>query len=319
VGVQLTDGDTQPFCHEAFFYRTRAEFLEHTANFIREGLDADEPTMAVLHADKMEALRSELGSHADRALFADMDQLGANPARIIPAWREFLDQHSGSGRRLRGIGEPIWAGRSPAELAECHRHESLLNLAFADANGFTLLCPYDTETLDAAVVEQARRTHPRVTDSAGSSHSHAYSGLDEVAAPFAEPLPEPGLESHVGARVFQIGTLNALRAFVAARADEAGFSRAAREELVLAANEVATNSVVHGGGGGVLRIWEADEALICEVNDSGRIENPLAGRERPEVGQTHGQGLWLANQLCDLVQLRTFQAGNAVRLHMRRR
>jgi hypothetical protein len=30
-----------------------------------------------------------------------------------------------------------------------------------------------------------------------------------------------------------------------------------------------------------------------------------------------GYGLWLANQLCDLVQVRSFPTGSAVRLHMR--
>ena len=30
-----------------------------------------------------------------------------------------------------------------------------------------------------------------------------------------------------------------------------------------------------------------------------------------------GWGLWLANQLCDLVQLRTLPDGNVVRLHLR--
>ena len=38
--------------------------------------------------------------------FADMANVGANPARIIPAWSDFVASHSGSGRPLRGIGEP---------------------------------------------------------------------------------------------------------------------------------------------------------------------------------------------------------------------
>jgi hypothetical protein len=32
--------------------------------------------------------------------------------------------------------------------------------------------------------------------------------------------------------------------------------------------------------------------------------------------QTSGFGLWLANQLCDLVQIRSFDGGSAVRLLM---
>ena len=57
--------------------------------------------------------------------------------------------------------------------------------------------------------------------------------------------------------------------------------------------------------------------MICEVSDRGRLDEPLAGRTRPELGQNGGWGLWLANQLCDLVQLRTLPDGSVVRLHLR--
>ena len=74
--------------------------------------------------------------------FAEMDDVGTNPARIIPAWTDFVAGHE--GQAVHGIGEPIWAERSPAEVVECQRHESLLNLAFGDEVDFRLLCPYDS-------------------------------------------------------------------------------------------------------------------------------------------------------------------------------
>ncbi|MEO8290742.1 MAG: hypothetical protein ABI649_07070 [Gaiellaceae bacterium] len=52
--------------------------------------------------------------------------------------------------------------------------------------------------------------------------------------------------------------------------------------------------------------------------DAGRIEEPLAGRERPLLDQPSGRGLWLANQLCDLVQMRAFENGGTVRIYMSR-
>jgi anti-sigma regulatory factor (Ser/Thr protein kinase) len=88
--------------------------------------------------------------------------------------------------------------------------------------------------------------------------------------------------------------------------------------VVLAVDEVATNSVVHGGGGGILRMWQEDRALISEISDAGRFDDPLAGRERPPLDEVAGHGLWMANQLCDLVQVRSFTRGSAVRLHKRR-
>jgi anti-sigma regulatory factor (Ser/Thr protein kinase) len=87
-------------------------------------------------------------------------------------------------------------------------------------------------------------------------------------------------------------------------------------DLVLAVTELGANSARHGGGRGRLRIWRDDRRLVCEVGDRGRIVDPLAGRRRPETGQLGGYGLWLANQVCELVQIRTFATGGVVRLHV---
>ena len=106
---------------------------------------------------------------------------------------------------------------------------------------------------------------------------------------------------------------------MAREAIAAGLSERNRDGLVLAANEVATNSVRHGGGGGIIRLWQTEDALLCEIHDTGHIEDPLVGRVRPAPEQLGGHGLWMANQVCDLVQVRTFPGGNVVRLHMRRR
>src|SRR6202035_2440264 len=96
---------------------------------------------------KIERLQDELRDTAGGVVFADMAGVGANPARIIPAWREFVDAHASSAKRLRGIGEPVWAERDATTLVECQRHEQLLNLAFEQGRPWWLLCPYDTSTL----------------------------------------------------------------------------------------------------------------------------------------------------------------------------
>jgi anti-sigma regulatory factor (Ser/Thr protein kinase) len=88
------------------------------------------------------------------------------------------------------------------------------------------------------------------------------------------------------------------------------------EYLVLAVNELATNSVSHGGGRGTLQMWQEDESLVCEVRDRGRIEEPLAGRTRPGPDQLSGRGLWLVNHVCDLVQIRTTPDGTVVRVQL---
>jgi anti-sigma regulatory factor (Ser/Thr protein kinase) len=302
------------FVHEALLYADEDEFLRGTVPFLEHGLRAGEPMLVAVGADKIAAIVAALGRGADRVQFTDMARLGANPAQIIPAWHDFVAARD-ADRPLRGIGEPIWAGRSTAELIECQRHESLLNLAFATTPAFRLLCPYDTRALPAKVIDEARRSHPRIVHGEEEQPSDAFRGLDAVARPFAAPMPEPPAEAEC--YWFDAERLPFLREVVAAHATLADLSPRRARDLAFAVNEVTTNSVRHAGGSGVLRMWTDDRAVLCEVRDVGRLDAPLAGR-LPPTGDDGGWGLWLANQLCDLVQLRSYPAGSAVRLHMQR-
>jgi anti-sigma regulatory factor (Ser/Thr protein kinase) len=304
------------FRHEAMLYAGEEGFVTATLPFIRAAVAAGEPILVVVDAHKIDRLRAELGDDAAHVAFEDMAGVGTNPARIIPAWSEFVDAHARPGRRLRGIGEPIWAGRTAAELVECQRHECLLNLAFADAADFWLACPYDTTALDADVIERAHQSHPVLVQDGAACESATFLDRLTVAEPFAEPLPAPPPDAREIA--FDGQTLFGLRGLVATRAGDAGLDALRASDLVLAVHELATNSVRHGGGHGVLRLWHDSETVVCEVRDAGRIDHPLAGRRRPISDQLGGHGLWLINQLCDLVQIRSFAQGGAVRLHMRR-
>jgi anti-sigma regulatory factor (Ser/Thr protein kinase) len=304
------------FSHEALLYAGEEEFLAATVPFVREGAAVGEPTLVVVGAAKLDGLRAELNGGGELVLFADMAEIGANPARIISAWQAFVAAHAVRGRAVRGIGEPIWPGRSVAELVECQRHESLLNLAFAGAPAWRLLCPYDVDALEESVIDEALRSHPAVLESGVRRESESYRGLDAIAAPFDHPLPDrPTFARDVP---FEAASLGAVRRLVYRSAAQAGLHTARRHDLVLAVSEVAANSIRHGGGEGVLRIWEEADTVVCEVQDAGRIDEPLAGRERPAIGQQDGRGLWIANQLCELVQVRSFATGTTVRLHMRR-
>jgi len=305
------------FRHEALLYDGPDGFLEGTVPFIREGVDAEEPVLVVVADAKIRALRAELNCDADRVVFADMAEVGLNPARIIPAWRDFLDRNGAGSQPVRGIGEPIWAGRGHHELVEVQRHESLLNVAFAGSGTWSLLCPYDRTTLDPAVLDEAERSHPYLVEDGQHRSSTRCRDLHSMAAPFDASLGEPP------GRTVEIAftgedDLGAVRVFVAQHAQLLGADTNRATELVLAAHEIASNSVRYGGGGGVLRMWSDDDAIVCEVRDHGHLENPLAGRQRPGPRDLGGRGLWMANQLCDLVQLRTYEVGNAVRIHMRR-
>jgi len=274
----------QGFRHEAMLYAGEQGFLEGALRFLREGLERREPALVVVSARKIALLREALGADAVHVRFDDMADVGTNPARIIPAWTAFVREAGAEGKPLRGIGEPISPDRPPAELFECHRHEPRLNLAFADARDFRLLCPYDMDALDPSVVAHARCTHPLLHDPDGRVHaSTAFHGVAAAAEPCRAPLPAVPADAQT-IPILPAG-LTSLRAVVARRSTRAGLTPKRGEDLVLAINELATNSIRHGGGAGTLTIWETSSALVCEVTDAGCMDHPLAGRELPRPGQ----------------------------------
>ena len=303
------------FHHEAVFYAGDDEFVERSRAFVEDGLRRDEPALVMVGLRKLELLREALGTRADAVHFADMEVVGRNPARIIPAWSRFVADHAGTGRGMRGIGEPIWAGRSSSELSECQLYESLINLAFAAADDFRLICPYDTSALPDDVIEEARRSHPVVSHEGAEDVSHDYCGIDKVVARFAEPLPEPPHEAEE--LTVNVHRLHDARRLVRARAQDAGLGDRS-EDFVLAVNEVLSNSLNHARQDGMLRVWQLPDGLACEVRDSGQIIQPLIGREEPAIGQIGGHGIWLVNLVCDLVQVRSSADGSAVRMQMNR-
>jgi anti-sigma regulatory factor (Ser/Thr protein kinase) len=302
------------FRHEAFFYGAETEFVNGAGAFLEGAMRAGQPVLVVVSSRKIDLLRRQLGAEAAKVEFADMENVGTNPARIIPAWTDFVEAHE--GRPVRGIGEPIWAERSPAEMVECQRHESLLNVAFGAAVDFTLLCPYDTSTLGSDVLTEARRSHPLLRCDGTQVRSDDYLGTEAFAAPFTEPLADPPASSSVYA--FEKGTLRGLRSLVLREAMRQGLGERQAGDAVTAVNEVASNSLRHGGGSGVLRMWASGDAFVCEVSGEGAIGAPLVGRLRPAFDAPGGRGLWMVNQLCELVQVRSTSTGTTVRMHLRR-
>jgi len=296
------------FQHEALIYDGAAEYLAGTLPFIQAGIESGQQVLVAVGPDQTELLRRELGTHASRVNFTDMREVGRNPATIIPLWRDFVD--TAAGGRVRGIGEPVWAARSDEALEECRRHESLLNVAFEGGPAWELLCPYDAATIGDDIMEKVAQSHPCLQREGRHEPSAAYEPDPDC---FAGELPAPAGAPETFE--FNVGDLGEVRRRVAAAAEEVGMYPEGVADLVIAASELAANSVMHGGGHGALRLWREDGRALVEVEDRGRIEDPLVGRLRPSISQEGGRGLWLANKLCDLVQIRSGERGTVVRLH----
>jgi anti-sigma regulatory factor (Ser/Thr protein kinase) len=298
------------FHHAAVFYRGLDDLVARVVPFVAEGLAKDQPVLVVEAPDRAQALSAALGEDAGRVEFLDMAEVGGNPARIIPAWLEFVAAHPGED--VRGVGEPVWPGRTAAELDECQLHEALLNVAFDDivGTGFRLLCPYDADALPEDVIDGALRTHPYVDP---ATRAVGYGGHRHAEAHFGSPLsavPTDAVEIP-----FCEEDLPGLRTVVRRLGEGARLGHDVIDDLVLAVHELATNSVRHGGGAGVLHGWQDTSAVVLEVSDPGVIEDLLVGREPADAWAESGRGLWMANRLCDLVQLRSSPQGTRVRLY----
>ena len=312
--VALSHGvDSRVFRHEALFYAGDGEFVTAVSSFVREGVHAGEPVLVIVPGPKIEMLRWSLQGEAVNVRFEDMTEMGRNPGRVISLWRDFAAEHR-SAPNIRGVGEPVWPGRTADELVECERHEHLLNLAFADAP-LWILCPYDTTTVDPSVIAEATRNHHATSDRRPVLANVPIRLGADIRHPLQGALGDP--PEGAAAVHFDEDGLGNVRTAVTRLAERHELSKEAREGLVLALNEVATNSVRYGGGQGEFRAWTTDDSLVCEVRDGGVIADPLVGRLRPEPTADRGFGLWLANHLCDLVQIRSGSAGSVVRLHMR--
>ena len=290
-------------------YERPHEYVEGVLGFLREGGDA--PAMVAVPGPHADQLRPHINGHSDRTQFVDMQQLGRNPRRIIPAIRDFVRSHP--DRRVDFIGEPMWPGRTPAEVAEATQHEALLNLAFGETP-MRILCPYDVGRLDPSVLDSALRTHPVVIEHGERHDSPRYTDPATLCDPGRWPLGPP--PSHTAALTFEAEHLGQVRRVVRHRAAEAGLAHVRVHDLLLAINEAATNTLLHGPGRGTLRVWQEPGSLVCEISDRGYIDDPLIDRSFPADDAEGGFGFLLVNQLCDLVQLRSDAAGTTLRMHM---
>jgi anti-sigma regulatory factor (Ser/Thr protein kinase) len=251
-------------------------------------------------------------------MFDDRTQCYRHPVRTLAALHRTVQQASRAGQRLRLIGEPRWSARTAQQSKEWARYESLVNAALAWSNA-ALVCTYDTRVVESRILTDVVKTHPAVVIHGTARASLSY--LDPAvfnAECDRTPLPQAPLtaQSLGSDSADQLATL---RSFVTSHATAAGVAVREIEQFVQAVNEVAINAIEYGGGSGVMmRIWTGPRAMVCEVSDTGAgLLDPLAGRLPSGRSTARGRRLWLARQLCDLLELRTGPAGTTVRLHLK--
>jgi len=303
--------DADGLVHAALFYRTPAEYTAGVLPYVEAGVAAGEPVVVASQGRNLELLRAQLDGLGERVAFADLTSIGLNPGRLLGWMRQVNGRRHGQPARY--VHEVTWPSRRPEEAGEIIRHEALINQIVGSWR-VSVLCPYNL-ALGPDVIAGAERTHPALIRGGRHHASPSYDPHVPVPAEYDRPLGDPPPDAAVLA---YRDDLAQVRAFTASHAHQAGLPDRRVLDLVIAVAELAANTLVHTGSAGTLGIWATTSEVICQVHDSGRIEDPLAGRLRPHPADPGGgRGLWVANQLCDLVEIRTVRNGTQIRLRMR--
>jgi anti-sigma regulatory factor (Ser/Thr protein kinase) len=301
-----------PFRHEALPYRGRDEFVSACLSLVHEAQVADQRLMFLAPSAKLLDIEDALADSGDDDIaFVPTDEHGRNPCRITTLLDTF--QAAGDGRPAVGVNESVFATRSPAAMREAQFAETVLNSAALRSWPLSVVCLYDSAELEPTSLSEMRRSHPTVRGEDDNPDYQPTLATDLFGAPLDDPPAD--------AAVLEIvpGGLRGLRAAVRAHGVREALSSDRAEDLVLAANEVVTNGLRHGGGRSRVAMWTDGDSVVCEVRDSGVIADPLVGRLAPRSNAPSGRGLWLVNHLCDLVQLRSSpQSGTVVRLFVDR-
>jgi transcriptional regulator with XRE-family HTH domain len=151
--------------HRALIYRSDDEFLSLTVPFVAQGIAREEGVLVVTTAGNIALLRNALGDEAASAEFHTSEEWYSSPEAALSAYRVFVtERFEGGAAWIRIVGEPVWAGRSTAQVAEWSRYESIINLVFASFPA-TIICPYDARSVPEEILTGAQGTHPEIARS----------------------------------------------------------------------------------------------------------------------------------------------------------
>jgi anti-sigma regulatory factor (Ser/Thr protein kinase) len=299
--------------HQAFLYDGAAAFAEAMAPVVRAGVERGDKVLVAAKQASTEALREELGSDSAAVELHDTLEWHPRPVHRLMAVQRTIDALPPDSQLL-ALGEPIWTG-SAATRREWARYESTINVALADAP-LRFICLYDRSELPDSVLGHGLGAHPEVVEGSVACPCATY----EPPAEFVREL-DAGGQAELGSDHYDIpfsGDHQALRGRLAGLALECGMGADRAEELVLAANEVVTNSVIHGSPPIVARCWVADGDFVCEVSDGGPgVADPFAGWTLPPPGSPGGWGLAVTRRICDALEVAGGGSGRSrVRLYV---
>jgi anti-sigma regulatory factor (Ser/Thr protein kinase) len=276
--------------HNAFVYESHDEYLGCAVPFLREGLRAGDGAIVAHTRPGMAMMREALGADAAHVTFVDVSAAYTRPARTLAAYHEVYAQQLQRTPRLRAVAD-VQFGPDPREWDLWTGYEAVFNRSFGHLPAW-VLCSYDANGTPDPIIEGVWRTHPEVLSGDAWSASARYEDPDEVLRRVT-PLPAELRELR---SIAPVRDAEQLRERLAPELVAAGLGAARTLDMLLAATEVATNALQHGGGIEDVRIGRVRGRFVCEVIDRGPgFDDPAAGYLAPRSGA--GSGLWIARQL----------------------
>ena len=156
-------------------------------------------------------------------------------------------------------------------------------------------------------------THPGVIEHGGASLNTRHVPPERMVL---ESLPSLSSPSDAFRLRVELAQVVSAGDFVEARARLAGLHEYRVQEVVAAVGEVVSNAFRHAKTSVDIAVWTEGGRLVCQIEDEGRISDPLAGQRRPSLDSMGGHGLWIVHQVCDQVDMQSDESGTTIRLHM---
>lgn len=308
--------------HQAVLHAGPADLAALLEERVGRAVEAGMRVLAVVGAATGELLRDRLGPTAAEVDFVEPGREHAAPAFTVAARWARLGRAAARGALVVAEQGEVPDTADP-DRANLHwaRLDIALDVALDPALAAPLhgpavevVCAYPAAGPDA---DRVRATHVAVTTAAGTEPSPLYRPPAEAVVAYPPP-PPPDLGPPTVARPFAAADLAGLRRLVGDIARTRGVARDRIADLVLATSEVASNTIEHGPGHGVLSLWAAPGELVVEVADRGRIDLPFPGLVTPPPDGPRGRGLWLASEVVDVLAVWSGPTGTVVRLHLER-
>lgn len=160
--------------HRAYLYDSPERLTQIADRFARDGLEAGNEVLIVTSKPGASAIRRSLGADAKHVTFGESSEWFTTPVQTAERYTAFMrDSRNAGANWVDILGEPIWTGRSRAEIRIWRKFESMLNILCSPWPS-SVNCLYDAGSLPRQICASVDGTHPEVVTPEGAHVSGGY-------------------------------------------------------------------------------------------------------------------------------------------------